>query len=96
MFLSSLLPPIDVSFNDSTLFISLTCAYQFHASLQADFRDSLMPIVVATSGDNVINAIFTSTSSQDVPAEERKQLLTLLPPLICSVCAAGTASSNTR
>ena len=55
-----------------------------------------MPVIVATAGDDDISAIFTSTSSQDVPAEERAQLLGLLPPLICSVCAAGTASSTTR
>jgi hypothetical protein len=58
-------------------------------------REALIPII-AISGDNDISAIFKSTPSEEVPPEQLRELLKLLPALLCSACAAGSVSSNTR
>jgi hypothetical protein len=96
--LSSLLPPIDVRRLPGHPIAFCSVQNQFiriHSRIQGVLRDALMPIVV-TSGEKDISAIFTSTSSEGVPPEQRRELLKLLPALICSACAAGSASSNTR
>ena len=96
--LSSLLPPIDVMRLPGHAIALSSVQNSFiriHSRIQGVLRDALMPIVV-TSGEKDISDIFTSTSSEGVPPEQRKELLKLLPALICSACVAGSASSNTR
>jgi hypothetical protein len=64
--------------------------------LQAASCEVLIPIIDASGSDSGVKAILTSTSSENVSPTQRKELLKLLPQLISSGCAAGTASSNPR
>lgn len=82
-------PPRTTSLLRSPMFVSPD-------AVQAASSELLLPFIDASATDGDTKTILTSASRADVPSEHRRELLTLLPPLICSACAAGAASSNTR